>query len=151
MESKSEKFESLINKIKHITKQLQNSMERNDTKSVLKLSYLLFIELKINVLEPKYYSELFEAVIDNSNILISYFKQELKRGRSGKEFYEAIQQAISALPRCYLSIIVGYVVIESGNECKDQILEDVFCMLRSVQNLTTGFFLRYFAVKLLNS
>ena len=153
MENKNEK-EVLENMLKHINMtsiKMKNAIDRNDMRQVLKFSVDLISVLKTEFKTVSYYNQLFLKVYEELLPLKTYFLEEIKRGRRIKEFFEAVQQCITVLPRLYLMIIVGNIYIEESPNDKKEILDEIMKMANGVQHPLRGYFTRYFILKVLKN
>ena len=150
MENQDEKktYENLFNKIKMISLKLRNSIDRNDMRQVLKFSVDILSTLKNNFKSVSLYNQLFSNVIEEISPLKIYFQEEINRGRRVKEFFEAVQQCITVLPRLYLMIIVGNIYSENCKEEKKVILDEILKMLNGAQYPVRGFMVRYYFLKI---
>ena len=91
---------------------MKKSMEKNDLRQVLKNSVDIISQLKNDFISPQLYYQLFTFIFDEILQMQSYFHAEIKRGRNIIEFYKSVQQCVTVLPRVYLMIIVGTLLIE---------------------------------------
>ena len=151
MEKEDEKqiLENMFKHIKMTSMKMKNSIDRNDMRQVLKYSVDIINVLKTDFKTPSYYNQLFLNVYESLLPLDIYFREEIKRGRRIKEFYEAVQQCITVLPRLYLMILVGNIYIENCPNEKNEILSEIMKMANGVQHPLRGFYLRYFIIKIL--
>ena len=150
-ETKDEKqlLENLFKHVKMTSMKMNNAIDRNDMRQVLKLSVDIINALKTNFKTPSYYNQLFLNVIEELLPLDKYFREEVKRGRRIKEFYEAVQQCITVLPRMYLMIITGNIYIENCPNDQKEIICEIMKMANGVQHPLRGFYTRYFILKTL--
>ena len=150
MENQDEKktYENLLNQIKMISLKLRNSIDRNDMRQVLKFSVDILSTLKNDFKSISLYKNLFSNVIEELSPIKNYFIEEINRGRRIKEFFEAVQQCITVLPRVYLSIIVGNIYIENCKDEKKYILEEISKMLTGMQIPLRGYIVRYYFLKI---
>ena len=58
--------------------------------------------------------------------VLNFFKEEARRGRRMKRLKDAVQQASNIIPRLYLMIAVGSVVIEDDPKKWKYIINDLF-------------------------
>lgn len=153
MEKEDEKqlLENMFKHIKMTSMKMKNAIDRNDMRQVLKFSVDILNTLKAEFKTVSYYNQLFLNVYDELLPLEIYFNEEIKRGRRIKEFYEAVQQCITVLPRLYLMILVGNIYIESNPNEKKEILNEIMKMLNAVQHPLRGFYVRYFIIKILKN
>ena len=150
-ENEKQNLENLFKHIKMTSLKLKNAIDRNDMRQVLKFSVDILNTLKTEFKTPSYYNQLFLNVYNELLPLEIYFKEEIKRGRRIKEFFEAVQQCITVLPRLYLMIIVGNIYIEENPNEKKVILNEIMKMLNGVQHPMRGFFTRYFLLTVLKN
>jgi len=150
-EIKDEKqlLENLYKHVKITSMKMNNAIDRNDMRQVLKLSVDMINALKTDFKTPSYYNQLFLNVIEELLPLDKYFREEVKRGRRIKEFYEAVQQCITVLPRMYLMIITGNIYIENCPNDQKEIICEIMKMANGVQHPLRGFYTRYFILKTL--
>ena len=153
MEKEDEKqlLENMFKHIKMTSMKMKNAIDRNDMRQVLKFSVDILNTLKAEFKTVSYYNQLFLNVYDELLPLEIYFNEEIKRGRRIKEFYEAVQQCITVLPRLYLMILVGNIYIESNPNEKKEILNEIMKMVNAVQHPLRGFYVRYFIIKILKN
>ena len=150
-EIKDEKqlLENLYKHVKMTSMKMNNAIDRNDMRQVLKLSVDMINALKTDFKTPSYYNQLFLNVIEELLPLDKYFREEVKRGRRIKEFYEAVQQCITVLPRMYLMIITGNIYIKNCPNDQKEIICEIMKMANGVQHPLRGFYTRYFILKTL--
>ena len=150
-EIKDEKqiLENMFKHVKMTSMKMNNAIDRNDMRQVLKLSVDIINTLKTDFKTPSYYNQLFLNVIEELLPLDKYFREEVKRGRRIKEFYEAVQQCITVLPRMYLMIITGNIYIENCPNDQKEIISEIMKMANGVQHPLRGFYTRYFILKTL--
>ena len=148
MENQEEKksYENLFNKMKMISLKLRNSIDRNDIRQVLKFSVEMLSLLKTDFKSISLYTQLFSNIIEEISAIKIYFQEEINRGRRVKEFFEAVQQCVTVLPRLYLMIIVGYIYVEQFPDEKKSIFDEILKMLNSLQSPVRGFMVRYYYV-----
>ena len=153
MENQDEKevFENMSKHIKMTSIKMKNAIDRNDMRQVLKFSVDIISTLKTDFKTVSYYNQLFLKVYEELLPLKSYFLEEIKRGRRIKEFFEAVQQCITVLPRLYLMIIVGNIYIEESPNEKKDVLDEIMKMANGVQHPLRGFYTRYFILKVLKN
>ena len=149
MEVQDEKktYENLLNQIKMISLKLRNSIDRNDMRQVLKFCVDILSILKTDFKSISLYKNLFSKVIEELSPIKKYFIEEINRGRRIKEFFEAVQQCITVLPRVYLSIIVGNIYVTQCKEEKKIIFDEILKMLTGMQIPLRGYFVRYYFLK----
>ena len=138
-------------KIKQTSEVMKKSIEKNDLRQVLIYSEEIISQLKTEFISPQIYYQLFTFIFDEILQIQSYFRSEIKKGRNVLEFYKSVQQCISVLPRVYLMIIVGALIIENKKEDTNEVLVDLIEACNGVQHPIRGLFLRYFLLKMLNN
>ena len=150
MENKDEKktYENLFNHIKMTSLKLRNCIDRNDMRQVLKFSVEILSTLKTDFKSISLYIQLFSNVTEELSPIKLYFQEDINRGRRPKEFFEAVQQCITVLPRLYLMIIVGNIYLENNPEEKKSIFEEILKMMNSAQSPVRGFMVRYYFLKI---
>ena len=104
-------------------------------------------ELRTNALTPKNYYHLFTTIFDEMMIVENFFREEIKRGRKPRDIYDSVQQAIYLIPRLYLMISAGALVMENEPKSAEEIIFDLLGMIKGVQNPIRGLFVRYYLLK----
>ena len=128
---------------------IHQAIDHNNTRSVLKETAHMLLELKSSLLTPNSYYQLYSVCLDEMLTVLNFFKEEARRGRRMKRLYDVVQQASNIIPRLYLMVAVGSCVIEDDpKQCKD-IITDLLGMLKGVQSPTRGLFTRHFFMKLI--
>ena len=140
---------SIYFKIKKISEQMKISMEKKDLRQVLKYSEEIISQLKIEFTSTQLYYQLFTFIFDEILQIQSYFRKEINSGRNILDFYKSVQQCITVLPRVYLMIIVGTLIIENKKADTNEIIEDLIVACNAVQHPIRGLFVRYFLLKIL--
>ena len=131
--------------------QIQETIEKNNLRFVLKQTFTMLCELTTNNLNPKNYFELFNAVYNEMIKVEDYMKVELDRGRRPDDTYESVQQCRLVIPRLYLTITAGAVYIEnSPKKCKE-LLYDILEIIKCVQNPLRGIFTRFYLLKMMKN
>ena len=135
--------------VKQQSYHIHQAIDRNNCRSVLKETAHMLLELKSSLLTPNSYYQLYSVCLDEMLNVLNFFKEEARRGRRMRRLYDVIQQASNIIPRLYLMVAVGAVVIEDDpKQCKD-IITDLLGMLKGVQSPTRGLFTRHFFMKLI--
>ena len=127
--------------------QLHKSIEKNSIRQSLRETYLMLNELRTNDLTPKNYYHLFTTIFDEMLLVENFFKEQIERGRDVREIYEGVQEAKHLIPRLYMMISAGALVLEKEPKCSEEIIFDLLGMVKGVQNPTRGLFTRYFLLK----
>ena len=124
-------------------------MAKKDLRQVLKYCKVIISQLNTEFISPQLYYQLFTFIFDEILQIQSYFRLEIKQGRNAYEFYKSVQQCMTVLPRVYLMIIVGTLLIENNNEDAKEVLDDLIEACNGVQHPIRGLFVRYFYLKML--
>ena len=136
-----------LKKIKAQSFHIHTSIEKNNLRQCLKETYAMLSQLRTNNLTPKNYYHLFTAVFDEMLLVEDFFKEEINRGRKVRDLYDSVQQAKYLIPRLYLMISAGALVMENEPKSSDEIIFDLLGMIKGVQNPIRGLFTRYFLSK----
>ena len=135
--------------VKQQSYHIHQAIDRNNCRSVLKETAHMLLELKSSLLTPNSYYQLYSVCLDEMLNVLNFFKEEARRGRRMRRLYDVVQQASNIIPRLYLMVAVGAVVIEDDpKQCKE-IITDLLGMLKGVQSPTRGLFTRHFFMKLI--
>ena len=128
---------------------IHQAIDRNNCRATLRETAHMLLELKSSHLTPSSYYQLYSVILDEMLNVLNFFKEEARRGRRMRKLYDIVQQASNIIPRLYLMIAVGSVVIENDpKQCKD-IISDLLGMIKGVQSPTRGLFTRHFFMKLI--
>ena len=130
--------------IKAQTYHIHTNIEKNDLRHCLRETYIMLAELKTNKLTPKSYYHLFTTIFDEMLLVEDFFKEEIKRGRKVQDLYDVVQEAKYLIPRLYLMISAGSLVIENEPKSCEEIINDLLGMIKGVQSPIRGLFTRYF-------
>ena len=136
-----------LKKIKAQSFHIHTSIEKNNLRQCLKETYAMLSELRTNNLTPKNYYHLFTTIFDEMLLVEDFFKEEINRGRKVRDLYDSVQQAKYLIPRLYLMISAGALVMENEPKASDEIIFDLLGMIKGVQNPIRGLFTRYFMLK----
>ena len=128
---------------------IHQAIDRNNCRATLRETAHMLLELKSSLLTPSSYYQLYSVILDEMLNVLNFFKEEARRGRRMRKLYDIVQQASNIIPRLYLMIAVGSVVIENDpKQCKE-IISDLLGMIKGVQSPTRGLFTRHFFMKLI--
>ena len=128
---------------------INTAIEKNNLRQCLKETYSMLSELRTNYLTPKNYYHLFTAAFDQMQVVINFFADEIKRGRKCRDLYDSVQQAIYLIPRLYLMVTAGALVMENEPQSCGEIIFDLLGMIKGVQNPIRGLFVRYYLLKMI--
>ena len=147
--NQTQMLNSIYFQIKKTSEKMKNSMEKKEIRQVLQYTEDIISQLKTDFISPQLYYQLFTFIFDEILQIQSYFRAEIKRGRNIVDFYKSVQQCISVLPRVYLMIIVGSLILENKKADINEVLEDLIEACNGVQHPIRGLFVRYFLLKIL--
>ena len=133
------------NQAVHITKCIENYNMRQ----CLKETSIMLLELKTPFLSPKNYYHLFTAIFDQMQHIELFFIEDYKRGRDLIDLYDSVQQASNIIPRLYLLITAGSVLISSHVRKPKDVLNVLLNMVKGIQHPLRGLFLRYYLLKMI--
>ena len=136
-----------LKKIRAQTFHIHTCIEKNNLRQCLKETYAMLSELRTNALTPRNYYHLFTTIFDEMLLIEDFFKEEINRGRKVRDFYDSVQQAKYLIPRLYLMISAGALVMEKEPKSTEEIISDLLGMIKGVQNPIRGLFTRYFFLK----
>ena len=136
-----------LKKIRAQAFHIHTTIEKNNLRQCLKETYAMLTELRTNNLTPKNYYHLFTTIFDEMLLVEDFFKEEINRGRKVRDLYDSVQQAKYLIPRLYLMISAGALVMENEPKASDEIIFDLLGMIKGVQNPICGLFTRYFMLK----
>ena len=142
-------FEDAKKGVKEQAYFMKKALDLGNLKESMKHANLMLVQLKISDITPRDYYILFMAVFDELMILESGFRAEYSKGKKKMgDIYEAVQHADSIIPRLYLMITTGSVLVDSGEMTAQQVIKDLFHYLKGVQHPFRGLFLRYYFLKM---
>ena len=107
---------SIYFRIKETSEKLKKSIEKNNLRQALIYSEEIISYLKTEFISTQLYHQLFTYIFDEILRIQSYFREEIKKGRNIYDFYKSIQQCITVLPRVYLMIIVGSLILQTKKD-----------------------------------
>ena len=150
LEDEQEKFlDDCLKIVKAQSYHIHQAIDRNNCRAVLKETAHWLLELKSSFVTPSSYYQLYSVCRDEMLTVLNFFKEEARRGRRMRRLYDVVQQASNIIPRLYLMVAAGSVVIEDDpKQCKE-IITDLLGMLKGVQSPTRGLFTRHFFMKLI--
>ena len=140
-----------LKKIRAQAFHIHTSIEKNNLRQCLKETYSMLAELRTNALTPKNYYHLFTTVFDEMQIVEDFMQEEIKRGRKPRDLYDAVQQAQYLIPRLYLMVTAGSILMEHEPKCTNEIIFDLLGMVKGVQNPIRGLFVRYYLLKMIKN
>ena len=138
-----------LKKIKAQSFHIHTSIKKNNLRQCLKETYSMLSELRTSALTPKNYYHLFTSVFDEMMIVENFMGEEVKRGRKVRDIYDSVQQAVYVIPRLYLMITAGALVMENEPSSTREIIFDLLGMVKGIQNPIRGLFVRYYLLKMI--
>ena len=120
------------------------SIEQNNLRFCLKQSFIMLCELRSEILVPKFYYQLYNAIFLEMKKVESFMKLEISRGRLPEDIYESVQQCRLVIPRLYLTIISGSLYIENEPKKCKELLNDLLELVKESQNPLRGLFTRFY-------
>lgn len=100
-------------------------------------------EMRTHALPPRLYYEIYNLCFDSLTGLQVYLHEDHKYHHLA-DVYEIVEYTANVLPRLYLMITVGSVLLPTGDVPCIEVLKDMLEMCRGVQNPLHGLFLRYY-------
>ena len=146
-EDQEKVLDRCLKKIKAKSFYIHTAIEKNNLRQCLKDTYSMLSELRTGSLTPKNYYHLFTAIFDEMMVVENFFKEEIERGRKPRDLYDSVQQALFLIPRLYLMISAGSILMEKEPKCASEIIFDLLGMIKGVQNPIRGLFVRYYLLK----
>ena len=136
-----------LKRIKAQSFHINTCIDKRSLRQCLKETYVMLNELRIDKLTPKNYYQLFTSIFDEMLVVENFFKEQIKRGRKARDLYDYAQEAKHVLPRLYLMISAGALIMENEPSSTEEIISDLLGMIKGVQNPIRGLFTRYFLLK----
>lgn len=136
-----------LKKIKAQSFHIHTSIDKHSLRQCLRETYLMLNELRVDTLTPKNYYHLFTTIFDEMLLVENFFKDQIKRGRKVRDLYDLVQEAKHLIPRLYLMISAGALVMENEPSSTEEIISDLLGMIKGVQNPVRGLFTRYYLLK----
>ena len=136
-----------LKRIKAQSFHINTSIDKRSLRQCLRETYVMLNELRIDKLTPKNYYHLFTSIFDEMLIVENFFKDQIKRGRKVRDLYDYAQEAKHVIPRLYLMISTGSLIMENEPNSTEEIISDLLGMIKGVQNPIRGLFTRYFLLK----
>lgn len=115
----------------------------------MKKGKLMLSQLRIGDISPKDYYMLFMEVFDELQLLEEAFRDEYNRKKMRfSKIYEKVQYSDEIIPRLYLMITAGSVLMDTDEITARAVIQDLTGMLKGVQHPFRGLFLRYYFLKM---
>ncbi|KAJ5073751.1 vacuolar protein sorting-associated protein [Anaeramoeba ignava] len=141
-------LQELKDKIQRSAFDMRKFLEDEQTILVLIKTTEMISELRTSALSPKNYFELYSFLLNELRNVESYLDEQVKTGLSAQELYKVVQFTGQVIPRLYLLITAGSVLINTEEVPIKDILQDLNKMCRGIQHPTRGIFLRYYLTQM---
>ena len=148
VKSQNQLMNAIISKIKQISELMRLSIEKNNLRQALQCINEILLQLKTDLLNPQLYNQLFIYIFDEILLFQKYIRNDIQKGRNSLSLYTSVQQCTNALPRAYLMIIVGSIILENNLVDKNELFEDLLETCNHIKHPIRGLFLRYFLLKM---
>ncbi|RCN46984.1 vacuolar protein sorting-associated protein 35 [Ancylostoma caninum] len=147
--SEQEKLlDNAIRVLKAESLEMKRCLDRGETMDALKHASQFLSELKTSDLSPKFYYRLYMDASNELQQLEFFLVDEHKKDKTKIDnLYECVQYAGAIIPRLYLLITIGVVIIKCGADTRRNILSDLVEMCRGVQHPLRGLFLRHYLLQ----
>ena len=142
-------LDSALKTVKRQEYHIHTTIEQNNLRFCLKQTFTMLCELRTDLLFPKNYFQLYNAVFDQMKKVEDFMKLEHSRGRRPEDMYESVQQCRLVIPRLYLTITAGGIYIENCPKKCSEILNDLLEQVKQVQTPLREIFTRFFLLKML--
>ena len=145
-------LEEAKKKIKEHAYYMKKALDGSNIKEAMKSAQNMVSNLRVGNVSPKEYYMLFMLVFDELNILELAFRDIYNRKKiKFSKIYEKVQYSNEIIPRLYLMITAGSVLIDTHEMTSSAVIQDLFQMLKGVQHPFRGLFLRYYFLKMIKS
>jgi vacuolar protein sorting-associated protein 35 len=131
---------------------MKKGLDTANLKEAIKRAKLMISQLRVGNVSPRDYYMLFMLVFDELNILEIAFRDEFNKKKTKfSKIYERVQYSNEIIPRLYLMITAGSVLIDTKEMTSSAVIQDLFQMLKGVQHPFRGLFLRYYFLKMIKT
>lgn len=138
--------------IKENSYYMKMALDSSNIKDAMKRAKNMLCELRIGDISPKDYYSLFMDVFDELQLLEQGFREEYRRQKTKfSKLYQKVQYSEEILPRLYLMITAGSVLMDTSEMTASAVILDLKGMLKGVQHPFRGLFLRYYFLKMIKS
>ncbi|KAJ5076025.1 vacuolar sorting protein [Anaeramoeba ignava] len=141
-------LKEITTKVQRIAFFMRKDLDEQKTWIALDKASSMIEELSTTALSPKNYYNLYMLIFDELRYLELYLHDEIKKGTKAIEIYKRVQFTGKVLPRLYLLVTCGSVLIKSKEVPVKDVLQDLVDMCRGIQHPTKGLFLRYYLIQM---
>lgn len=139
-------------KIREHAYYMKKALDGQNLKLAMKSAETMISNLRVGNVSPRDYYMLFMLVFDELNILELAFRDVYnKKKLKFSKIYEKVQYSFEIIPRLYLMITAGSVLIDTKEMTSSAVIQDLFQMLKGVQHPFRGLFLRYYFLKMIKT
>jgi vacuolar protein sorting-associated protein 35 len=139
-------------KIREHAYYMKKALDAADMKEALKSAEQMISSLRVDKISPKDYYMFFMLVFDELNILELAFRELYNKKKiKFSKIYEKVQYSHEIIPRLYLMITAGSVLIDTKEMTSSAVIQDLFQMLKGVQHPFRGLFVRYYFLKMIKT
>lgn len=139
-------------KIREHAYYMKKALDGADMKEAMKSAEQMIAALRVGNVSPRDYYMLFMLVFDELNILELAFRDFYNKKKiKFSKIYEKVQYSSEIIPRLYLMITAGSVLIDTKEMTSSAVIQDLFQMLKGVQHPFRGLFLRYYFLKMIKT
>lgn len=139
-------------KIREHAYYMKKALDGQNLKEAIKSAENLIANLRVGNVSPRDYYMLFMLVFDELNILELAFRDVYNKKKiKFSKIYEKVQYSFEIIPRLYLMITAGSVLIDTREMTSSAVIQDLFQMLKGVQHPFRGLFLRYYFLKMIKT
>ncbi|KAJ6244053.1 vacuolar sorting protein [Anaeramoeba flamelloides] len=123
---------------------MRRALDQGKIPAALKNASQMLDGLRTSALSPKNYYDLYMQVSDELRYLEFFLQEDIKSGKSASKLYKEVQFVEAIVPRLYLMVTTGSVLIKSQEVETQDVLSDLIEMCKGVQHPTRGLFLRHY-------
>lgn len=129
---------------------MTKALDAQNLKEAMKFAEQMVGSLRVGSVSPREYYSLFLQVFDELNLLeMAFVEAYNKKKIKISKIYEKVQYSQELIPRLYLMITAGSVLIDSREMTSVAVIQDLFQMLKGVQHPFRGLFLRFYFLKMI--
>lgn len=129
---------------------MTKALDAQNLKEAMKFADQMVGSLRVGSVSPREYYSLFLQVFDELNLLeMAFVEAYNKKKIKISKIYEKVQYSQELIPRLYLMITAGSVLIDSREMTSVAVIQDLFQMLKGVQHPFRGLFLRFYFLKMI--
>ncbi|VDP00365.1 unnamed protein product [Soboliphyme baturini] len=136
-----------LQKMKAEAFEMKCAMDKSRINEALKHASVMLSELRTSCLTPKYYYQLYIDITNELQHLAVALADDLQKGHRDSDLYEIVQYTNNIIPRLYLLITVGMVLMKLNEVDRAETLKDLVEMCTGVQHPLRGLFLRNYLLQ----